>query len=138
MSRTRANRFINRESTFQLSAKRLFRNVVTELTVNEVTTLEDGATVTWDMDDNPSARVTLGGNRTLDFTNAVPGNWYTLIIVQDGTGSRDVTWDSETKWPGGTEPTLTTDADAIDVFEFFYDGSSYLGQTFGLDFDGAS
>jgi len=39
----------------------------------------------------------------------------TLIITQDATGSRTITWPSGTKWAGGTAPTLSTAANAVDI-----------------------
>lgn len=43
----------------------------------------------------------------------------TLILRQDGTGSRAVTWPSGTQWAGGTAPTLSASANAVDVLTFF-------------------
>jgi hypothetical protein len=51
-------------------------------------------------------------------TNQTVGQQFTLVLVQDATGSRTVTWFSGIKWPGGTVPTLPTEAGAIDVFTF--------------------
>ena len=39
-------------------------------------------------------------------------NWF---ITQDGTGSRTLAYGANFKWPGGTAPTLTTTAAAIDI-----------------------
>ena len=50
-----------------------------------------------------------------------------LVLKQDSTGSRVVTWPSAVKWPGGTAPTLTTAANSIDIISFYYDGTSYYG-----------
>ncbi len=67
-----------------------------------------------------------GGNATLTFSNAPKaGSLVTIILVQDGTGSRTVTWPATVKWSGGTAPTLTTTASKRDVFTFVYDGSNY-------------
>lgn len=67
-----------------------------------------------------------GGNATLSFNNPPKaGTLITIILVQDGTGSRTVTWPATVKWSGGTAPTLTTTAGKRDVFTFVYDGSNY-------------
>lgn len=59
--------------------------------------------------------VTLGGNRTLENpTNMRDGGIYNWRIKQDGTGSRTLAFGSKFKWPGGTAPTLSTAAGAID------------------------
>jgi hypothetical protein len=52
-------------------------------------------------------------------TNLKPGQKGMLYLVQDGTGSRAInTWGSFYKFPGGTKPTLTAAANAIDVISF--------------------
>lgn len=53
----------------------------------------------------------------------------TLILRQDGTGNRLVTWPGSVEWPGSTTPTLGTAADAVDVFSIFTvdDGTTWYG-----------
>ncbi|WP_145040733.1 LamG domain-containing protein [Gimesia chilikensis] len=82
-------------------------------------TMTDGATITLNLA-NPERifSVTLGGNRTLAVTNATVGDRFILKLVQDGTGSRTVTWWSTINWTGGSAPTLTTTAEKADYFEF--------------------
>ena len=88
----------------------------------------DGATITFDLNDGNTQGVTLGDNRTLAISNEVAGQKFMLRILQDGTGSRTVTWFSTIKWAGGSAPTLTTTASKADVFGFLctaadtYDG----------------
>jgi len=60
---------------------------------------------------------------TTDIANAVSGSSFTIVITQDGTGSRLLT--SNLKYVGGTK-TLSTAAGAIDVISGFYDGTNYL------------
>lgn len=92
-------------------------------------TLTDAATITWNGATQQCATVTLGGNRTLDaISNPKPGATYILRVVQDGTGSRTLNLSNAIyKFPGGTEPTLSTAPGAIDVLSFYYDGTSMLG-----------
>lgn len=94
-----------------------------------MTTLSDGANISWDLSQNQVATVTLAGNRTLDApSNQVAGATYILIVKQDGTGSRTLnTSASAYKFPGGTEPTLSTGANAVDILTFVSDGSSMFG-----------
>lgn len=82
-----------------------------------VTTLTDGATVTLDPRVSPKMQVTLGGNRTLAISgsNCYVGQILMLKLIQDGTGSRTVTWFSTINWAGGSAPTLTTTASRADV-----------------------
>ena len=95
----------------------------------DMTTLSDGANISWDLSANQVATVTLAGNRTLDApSNQVAGATYILIVKQDGTGSRTLnTSASAYKFPGGTAPTLSTGANAVDILTFVSDGSSMFG-----------
>ncbi len=94
-----------------------------------MTTLTDGSSISWDLSQNQVATVTLAGNRTLSApSNQVAGATYILIVVQDGTGSRTLdTSNAAYLWPGGTEPTLSTGAAAIDVLTFVSNGTKMLG-----------
>lgn len=78
-------------------------------------------------------RSTLTGNCTFTFT--APSGPCNLILklIQDGTGSRTVTWPATVKWPSGSAPTLSTAASSIDIVSFYYDGTNYFGQA-GLNF----
>ena len=92
------------------------------------TTLTDGANISWDLDDNQTCSVTLAGNRTLDNpTNMVDGSTYLLKVIQDGTGSRTLSYGSAYDFQSGTAPILTTTAGAYDLFSFYCDGSKMLG-----------
>lgn len=84
----------------------------------------DASTVTFDLDAGSIHTVTLGGNRTLALSNADAGKVFIIRLIQDGTGSRTVTWFSTIDWIGGTAPTLTTTAAAIDVFGFICTASN--------------
>lgn len=95
------------------TAKNTFKN-----TVQTLVTATDGSTVTFDLSSGNIQSVTLGGNRTLALSNGTVGQCFILRLIQDGTGSRTVTWFSTIKWPGGSAPTLTTTASKIDVFGF--------------------
>lgn len=96
--------------------------------IHTLVTATDGATVTFDLDAGSIQTVTLAGNRTLAVSNADAGKVFILRLVQDGTGSRTVTWFSTIKWAGGSAPTLTTTQDKTDVLGFIttssgnYDG----------------
>jgi hypothetical protein len=92
-------------------------------------TLTDGATITWDVIDSPVAKVTLGGNRTLSApsgTTPIAGQFISLTVIQDATGSRLLTWNSAYEFTGDVAPTLTTTASKADVFVFKYNGTVWL------------
>jgi len=90
-------------------------------------TLTDGATIDWNLSTQQVAKVTLGGNRTLNApSNQQAGAFYSLAIIQDGTGSRTLTFNSAYKFTGATAPTLTTTASAKDIIIFKSDGTNLL------------
>ena len=90
-------------------------------------TLTDGATITWDVSTAQVAKVTLGGNRTLSApTNSATGQFISLLVIQDGTGSRTLTWNSAYEFASDTAPTLTTTASLGDLFTFRYNGTKWL------------
>jgi len=86
--------------------------------------------------------VTFGSGNITDLNLIFPkisGN-FLLMLKQDGTGSRTVTnykvWDrndstaaagsATVKFAGGSSPTLTTDANHVDIISFFYDGDNEI------------
>ena len=98
-------------------------------TINfNATTLTDQANIAWDLSSNQVTKVTLAGNRTLDNpTNIVDGATYILIVKQDATGSRTLSFGTSYLFPGGTAPTLSTAANAVDILTFVADGTNMLG-----------
>lgn len=86
--------------------------------VMPIGTAVDGPTVTFDLAAHAAWKVTLGGNRTLALSNPTASSPFTIVLQQDGTGSRTVTWWSGVVWSAGTAPTLTTTASKYDVFTF--------------------
>lgn len=65
---------------------------------------------------------TLTGNKRLATPTGVPaGSTGTLVLTQDGTGSRtvDFTADGNWRWAGGTDLVLSTAANAVDVLDWF-------------------
>ncbi len=90
--------------------------------------LIDAANIAWNLEKSQAANVTLGGNRTLSNpTNKKAGASYTLVVKQDGTGSRTLAYGTDYKWVGGVAPVLSTAAGAIDVLTFISDGSYMYG-----------
>ena len=91
------------------------------------TTLTDGATIDWNMATQSVAKVTLAGSRTLNApTNGSTGQFCSLLIIQDGTGSRTLTWNAVFEFTTDTAPTLTTTAGLADLFTFRYNGTKWL------------
>ena len=86
--------------------------------------------------------VTFGSGNITDLNLIFPatsGN-FVLMLKQDGTGSRTVTnykaWDradddaasgsATVKFAGGSNPTLTTDANHVDIISIFYDADNQI------------
>ena len=100
----------------------------------EITALSDGATITIDMADSNNFSVTLGGNRTFaNPSNDTAGQCGSIFITQDGTGSRTASWNSDWDFAGGTAPTLTTTADAVDRVDYIILDSSNIHAVATLD-----
>jgi len=72
-------------------------------------------------------RLVLGANITLTFSNGVTGGRYVLLLVQDSTGSRTVTWPGAVKWGNAGVSTLSTTGSTVDLFTFLFDGTNYFG-----------
>src|SRR6185503_11655474 len=90
--------------------------------------LTDASSIAWNLATAQAASVTLGGNRTLAApTNMVDGGTYMLRVKQDATGSRTLAYNAVFKFPGGTAPTLSTAANALDILTFTSDGTSMFG-----------
>ncbi|MAJ58172.1 MAG: hypothetical protein CMI74_08965 [Candidatus Pelagibacter sp.] len=94
---------------------------------NAEATLTDASTISWDVAASPVAKVTLGANRTLGAgSNAVAGQFVSLLVIQDGTGSRTLSFNAVYEFTADTAPTLTTTASKGDLFVFRYNGSKFL------------
>ena len=92
-----------------------------------ITTLTDGATVTPDFAASNNYTLTLGGNRTIaNPTNLTAGQSGSIFLVQDGTGSRTAAWGSYWDFAGGTAPTLTTTAAAVDRIDYIVRSASSI------------
>ena len=111
-----------------IAASDLADDLVTSAKLNySETTLTDGSSITWDASTQDVAKVTLAGNRTLgSASNGTTGQFISLLIIQDGTGSRTLTWNAAYEFASDTAPTLTTTANLGDVFVFRYNGSKWL------------
>ena len=94
---------------------------------SNITALSDGATITIDMATACHHSVTLGGNRTFAApSNQVVGQSGSIFITQDGTGSRTATFNGAFKFNGGTAPTLSTAAGAVDRIDYIIKSSGVI------------
>ena len=95
--------------------------------VGVVVALTDGATITPNFSAANYFSLTIGGVRTLaNPTNQTAGQSGTIVITQDGTGGRTLAYGSNYKFPGGTVPTLTTTAGAVDTLVYYVESASRI------------
>ena len=115
-------------NTKALTASDIADDLITSAKLNYTeSTLTDQATVTWDASTQDVCKLTLGGNRTMAApTNNTTGQFISILVIQDGTGSRTLTWNAVFEFASDTAPTLTTTASLGDVFVFRYNGSKWL------------
>jgi hypothetical protein len=95
---------------------------------NAEQTLTDGATITYDVT----------GNRVLDWTNPVAGQRGVIRVIQDGTPPRTLTYSrasvaADVDFAGAVAPVLTNAVGAVDVLEWYDDGSKVHLRAFSLD-----
>lgn len=98
-----------------------------------------GAAPNLDLSAGSVQDVTLTANATLTISNPpATGKGYgvTLILRQDATGSRTLTWPTSIKWAGGAAPVISTAANSIDVYTFYTTngGVTWLGTQAGKGF----
>lgn len=119
----------------QLATRPILKDYGEEVATNATAT---GA-VTLDLTLGNVSDVTLTGNTTFTFSNPTASGdacSFTLILRQDGTGSRSVTWPASVDWPAGTAPTLSTTASAVDILTFVTvdGGTRWFGMLAGAAF----
>lgn len=96
-------------------------------------TANTGTAITVSLANGTVQQLTLTGNATITMPTATAGKSFVIMLKQDGTGGRTVTW-STVVWPGGTAPTITSTASKQDIFSFFADGTSWYGATIGQNY----
>ena len=99
-----------------------------------------GSAETIDITSGNVITATLDDNCTFTFSNpSASGSCcsFTLILTQDGTGSRTVTWPGSVQWASATAPTLSAGGGDVDIFAFITvdAGAIWYGFTAGLDMD---
>ena len=93
-----------------------------------VTTLTSSSNATAiDLSLNNFFTITLSENTTFSApTNAVAGQAGSIFIVQDGSGSRTGSFHANFKFTGGSDPTLTTSANAVDRIDYVVKSSTEI------------
>ena len=95
-----------------------------------INALTSSSTITVDCATARVHTVTLATNTEFNITSLPTGGTVTLIITQDGTGSRTATFGTDgsaaVKFPASSS-VLSTGANDIDVVTIFNDGTNFLG-----------
>ena len=98
--------------------------------VENINTLTSSSTITVNCATASVHKVTLATSTQFNIANLPTGGTVTLIITQDGTGSRTATFgtdgSSAVKFPSNSS-TLSTGAADIDVVTIINDGTNFLG-----------
>ena len=132
-----SSQFLRSDTTDSSSAKVSFNGgiAVEDTCTSTITTLSDGSTVSPSFITSIHHVVTLGGNRTLSHqdTASAIGQCGSIFIIQDGTGSRTLSFNSAYKFAGGTAPTLSTAAGAVDRIDYIIRANSVIHCAFTAD-----
>lgn len=117
-----------------LEFNNLRKDVVLAQSVAGTESYSGTITIDWsDLTKGKVRTITLTGNPTIAFSNAVAGQFICVRLLQDGSGSRTVTWPT-IKWPGGSAPPLTTTLNKMDIFLFYCpSAASYEGYFMGFN-----
>jgi|3_EtaG_2_1085321.scaffolds.fasta_scaffold14195_2 hypothetical protein len=85
----------------------------------EITALTSATSVTIDMANSNNFSCTMAHNVVFENpSNDTAGQCGSIFLTQDGTGSRTASWGSDWDFAGGTVPTLTTTAAAVDRIDY--------------------
>ena len=84
-------------------------------------------TPNWNNSNIQTVTLTAATTTIANGTNVKDGAVYTMILKQNASGSRTVTWGTQYKWQSGIAPILTATANAVDILTFISDGTSLYG-----------
>lgn len=116
-----------------LTNKTLTNPTITNYT-ETLFTANSSTAITLDLANGTVQKITLTGTCTITFPSNTAGKSLLLMLLQDGTGSRTVTWDTDVVWPSSIAPTITSTANKLDIFSFVCDGTNWFGATGGQNY----
>lgn len=129
-----ADKAVLTDSAQTLSSKTIEAGTFTNGYTEEVATANTSTAYTIDLANGSVQILTLTGNCTFTFPTVVSGKGFTLLLLQDATGSRTVTWPASVKWPASTAPTITATASKMDKYVFVANGSYWIGSNAGQNY----
>ena len=87
--------------------------------IADIVSLTDEASVSVSFQKGQNFSLTLAGNRVLSNpTSCVPGQVGSIFIIQDGSGSRTLSYGTSWEFPAGEAPVLSTSAAAVDRLDY--------------------
>jgi hypothetical protein len=96
--------------------------------------LTDGATITPDFAADCNLAVTLGGSRTMANPINITAGQSGSIFISQSTGSHTLAWGSYWDFAGGTPPTLSTAAGAVDRVDYIVRSSTSIHTVFTANY----
>ena len=121
-------------NTATITNKTIEAGVFTNGYTEENVVANTASAYTIDLSNGSLQILTLTGNCTFTFPTATSGKSFMLLLKQDATGSRTVTWPAAVKWPASTAPTITSTASKADKYIFTADGTYWYGTTAGQNY----
>ena len=104
-----------------------------------ISALTSAASITIDFDAANHYSVTLGHNAAFaNPTTEDAGQSGSIFITQDGSGSRTASWGTQWLFAGGTAPTLTTTAAAVDRIDYIVAAADKIHAVATLDIKATS
>jgi hypothetical protein len=101
----------------------------------EITTLTSGSTVTPDFADSNNFALTLGTNVTLaNPSNLTAGQSGSIFLVQDGTGSRSITFGTYWDFAGGSAPSISSGANDVDRLDYIVRSTTSIHAVITADY----
>jgi hypothetical protein len=125
------NTVVGTTSTQTLTNKTLDSSVFTNGYTEESVVANTGSTYTIDLANGTVQILTLTASCTFTFPTATAGKSFMLLLKQDGSGSKTVTWAGSVRWPSNTAPSITSTANKGDKFVFTADGTYWWGSVSG-------
>lgn len=111
-----------------LSQSNLLSPVTPRLRQSHRYHLQNTSRILWDVRRGDVGQVVITGNKQLVLPVGLQaGRTYILMVQQGAGGGHTLTFDTRIKWPAGKSPFLSTDAGAMDVFGFVFDGTYLYG-----------
>jgi hypothetical protein len=103
--------------------------------IADIVSLTDEANVSISFQNGQNFSLTLEGNRALSNpTQCVPGQVGSIFIVQDGSGSRTLSYGTNWEFPAAEAPTLSTSAAAVDRLDYIVRTSTGVQAILSLEY----